>query len=151
MPVDTLAEELDLAARLQDTFMQLETSIPEVLTEGTSYQLSMNQARALHMIRSHPGIFQKDIARILIVTPASVSVFIRRMVEQGLVDSHPHPDDRRANGLYLTDLGRQVQKAVRNNLVTNTREFLAVLPIETQRQVVEALEFALAEAQKRSR
>lgn len=150
MPAKLIDEELDLAARLQDTFMQLETSIPEVLQAGKSYQLSMNQARALHLINGNPGIFQKDIARVLVVTPASVSVFVRRMAEQGLLESHPHPEDRRANGLYLTDLGKKVQTAVRENLIANTRDFLAVLSIEQQRQVVESLEYALAMAQEQA-
>ena len=105
--------------------------------------------RALHLIEATPGINQKDIARILSITRASVSVLIRKMVDLGLVDARPDKHDRRAAALHLTEAGRAIYDEVRRGQVAKVYEVLSVIPIETQRVIVEAMAHALGEFQKR--
>jgi DNA-binding MarR family transcriptional regulator len=142
-------EAYDLAASLQATFMSLESGIPEVVVGGRMTQMTLNQVRALHLIEATPGINQKDIARILSITRASVSVLIRKMVDLGLVDARPDKHDRRAAALHLTEAGRAIYDEVRRGQVAKVYEFLSVIPIETQRVIVEAMAHALGEFQKR--
>lgn len=144
------SEAHELAARLQATFMSLESGIPEVMVGGRMTQLNLNQVRALHLIGTNPGINQKDIARILSITRASVSVLIAKMTELGFVEVHPDANDRRATALHLTEPGRAVYDEVRRGQIGKVYEFLSAIPIETQRIIVEAMEHALAEYQQQS-
>jgi DNA-binding MarR family transcriptional regulator len=143
-------EAYDLADRLQATLMSLESGIPEVIVGGRMTQLNLNQVRALHLIHKTPGINQKDIARILSITRASVSVLIRKMVDWEFVEVQPDENDRRATALFLTEAGREVYNEVREGQVASVYAFLSVVPIETQRILVEAMERALGEFQKQS-
>jgi MarR family transcriptional regulator, transcriptional regulator for hemolysin len=54
------------------------------------------------------GMTQAEMAEQLELQPISLLRLIDRLCEQGLVERRPHPRDRRANLLYLTDKGRQV-------------------------------------------
>jgi DNA-binding MarR family transcriptional regulator len=52
------------------------------------------------------GITQQELAERLLVTKGNVVGLIDRVSLAGWVERHPDPEDRRANRLYLTDLGR---------------------------------------------
>ena len=49
---------------------------------------------------------QAEMAESLEVQPISLARLIDRLCDQKLVERRPHPRDRRANRLYLTDKGR---------------------------------------------
>lgn len=52
------------------------------------------------------GMMQAEMAEALEIQPISVARLIDRLCSQKLVERRPHPSDRRANCLYLTDKGR---------------------------------------------
>ena len=52
------------------------------------------------------GMMQAEMAEALEIQPISVARLIDRLCSQELVERRPHPSDRRANCLYLTDKGR---------------------------------------------
>ncbi len=61
---------------------------------------------ALSTIGACPGVRQVDIARLLnIARPAALKV-VNRLVQLGLVDTHPIPSDRRIGALALTAKGQ---------------------------------------------
>jgi len=137
-------EELyELAGRMQDAFMSMEATIPEVTIEGRLVQMNLNQVRTLHFISLDPGIHQKDIARSLAITQASVSIFIRKMISLGLVEKRPDKQDGRAHGLFLSELGTAIYEEIRNQQIAVMRAFMSTIPIGTQRVVVGAIEQAL--------
>jgi MarR family transcriptional regulator, transcriptional regulator for hemolysin len=49
---------------------------------------------------------QAEMAEVLEIQPISLVRLIDRLHEQRLVERRPHPRDRRANRLYLTEKGR---------------------------------------------
>ena len=51
------------------------------------------------------GMTQAEMADALEIQPISLVRLIDRLCEQRLVERRPHPSDRRANRLYLTDKG----------------------------------------------
>ena len=52
------------------------------------------------------GMTQAEMAESLEIQPISLVRLIDRLCEHSLVERRPHPTDRRANLLYLTDKGR---------------------------------------------
>jgi DNA-binding MarR family transcriptional regulator len=52
------------------------------------------------------GMTQAEMAESLEIQPISLVRLIDRLCDHGLVERRPHPKDRRANRLYLTDRGR---------------------------------------------
>jgi DNA-binding MarR family transcriptional regulator len=54
----------------------------------------------------------KDVGERRLVTRGTVTGIIDRLVEQGLVERQPHPDDRRMQLLALTAAGRRTLKRV---------------------------------------
>ena len=48
---------------------------------------------------------QAEMAESLEIQPISLVRLIDRLCQHGLVERRPHPRDRRANRLYLTDKG----------------------------------------------
>ena len=52
------------------------------------------------------GMMQAEMAEALEIQPISLVRLVDRLCEQGLIERRPHPTDRRANCLYLTERGR---------------------------------------------
>jgi len=60
----------------------------------------------LARLERHEGMTQAEMAEALEIQPISLVRLIDRLCLHGLVERRPHPRDRRANRLYLTDKGR---------------------------------------------
>jgi DNA-binding MarR family transcriptional regulator len=68
--------------------------------------LSIPQFDLLSTLTEREGVSQQDLAERLYVTKGNVSGLLDRMVEAGLVERRPIPNDRRSNALFLTTKGR---------------------------------------------
>ncbi|KAB2914448.1 MAG: winged helix-turn-helix transcriptional regulator [Hyphomicrobiaceae bacterium] len=64
------------------------------------------QWAVLARLERQEGMMQTEIAEALEIQPISLVRLIDRLCDQRLVERQPHPHDRRANRLYLTDRGR---------------------------------------------
>ena len=64
------------------------------------------QWRVLARLERHEGMTQAEMAEALEIQPISLVRLIDRLCLHGLVERRPHPRDRRANRLYLTEKGR---------------------------------------------
>jgi DNA-binding MarR family transcriptional regulator len=77
--------------------------------------LSPHQGRALLVIALRPGLRSTDLADRLRIAPRSVTEVVDGLVEAGLVERRPDPDDRRAMSLHITTEGgglvEQIQKS----------------------------------------
>jgi DNA-binding MarR family transcriptional regulator len=62
------------------------------------------QAALLIYIARHPGVGQTAAASDLDIEPIALVRMLDRLHEEGLVDRHAHPTDRRARTLWLTAL-----------------------------------------------
>jgi DNA-binding MarR family transcriptional regulator len=70
--------------------------------------LEPRQAGTLRRLAANEGTSQQDFAHALGVHPNRVVFLVDELEKLGLVERRRKPDDRRVNGLYLTDRGRQV-------------------------------------------
>ena len=61
---------------------------------------------ALVRLQRQEGMTQAELAENLEIQPISLVRLIDRLCLHGLVERRPHPRDRRANRLYLTEKGR---------------------------------------------
>jgi DNA-binding MarR family transcriptional regulator len=74
----------------------------------TGLPITRQQARALLYIARNEGLSQAAVATMLDVEPIALVRALDRLHEEGLVDRHPHPTDRRVRTLWLTPLAWQV-------------------------------------------
>lgn len=88
--------------RLADIVIRMHTD------ELLSVDITMQQAKALHVIATDPGIGVSGLAARLRVGPPTASGSLERLVEMGLVDRRQDPLDRRHVVLSLTAEGRAV-------------------------------------------
>lgn len=66
--------------------------------------------RALHFIQRSPGITVNMLLTVLGVTKQSLNRVLRRLIEEGLVDSRVGSRDRRERHLHLTEAGAALER-----------------------------------------
>jgi MarR family transcriptional regulator for hemolysin len=83
----------------------------------------------LARLERHEGMTQAEMAEALEIQPISLVRLIDRLCLHGLLERRPHPSDRRANRLFLTDKGRArlaqlvpVGRAVAGEVLANLDE-----------------------------
>ncbi len=91
----------------QQCAAKLMATIPAVMqfirTEMRSHSvLSVPQFRVLALLYRQPGISLSVVAEHLGITKATASAMIERLVQRGLIDRTPHPQERRQVVLTLT-------------------------------------------------
>ena len=64
------------------------------------------QAMCLRLLSANDGATQRDMARMLHVTPPTVSKMLSTMEKAGLVERKPDEADQRLTRVYLTAAGR---------------------------------------------
>lgn len=74
-------------------------------TRQTNLAITRQQARALLSIARNEGLSQAAVATMLDVEPIALVRLLDRLHEEGLVERHSHPTDRRVRTLWLTPLG----------------------------------------------
>lgn len=65
------------------------------------------QAMCLRLISVNDGVSQRDVARMLHVSPPTVSKMLAAMERSGLVERRPDEADQRLTRVYLTTAGRE--------------------------------------------
>jgi DNA-binding MarR family transcriptional regulator len=68
--------------------------------------------RALHFIARNPGVSVASLLGILKITKQSLGRVLNDLLDQGLVDRRPSPDDRRMRLLRLTPKGARLEAAI---------------------------------------
>jgi MarR family transcriptional regulator, transcriptional regulator for hemolysin len=74
----------------------------------TGLAITRQQARALLYIARNEGLSQAAVATMLDIEPIALVRLLDRLHEEGLVERHPHPTDRRVRTLWLTPLAWRV-------------------------------------------
>jgi len=68
--------------------------------------------RAVHFIHRTPGTTVNNLLDILGVTKQSLNRVLRSLIEDGLVHSNIGTRDKRERHLFLTDIGKALEKAL---------------------------------------
>ncbi len=112
--------------------------------------VSLSQMAFLDYIAGLPGCGVHDIASGMQLTPPTVSVSVRKMEANQLLERKPDPIDGRAVKLFLTRRGQTLQRRIKAYLTQKFRRLLAGLSPQEQDMLLQLLEKALqvAEAEK---
>jgi len=109
----------------------------------------------LFRLRAQEGLSQVDLADVLELQPISLVRLLDRLVEQGLVERRPDPNDRRANRLYLTTAGRKfvddldsVRDAIAADVLQHMSDEAVATSLTTLCELKERIK-ALSEAEAR--
>ncbi len=78
----------------------------------------------LVLAEAHPGIAQVDLARQLALDKASVVALIDRLEAGGLVERRRSTQDRRRQGLFLTEAGQSRLQGLKEEVARHERRFV---------------------------
>jgi len=82
------------------------TMLTYIDQRAREHGMTRAQWGALVRLQRQEGMTQAELAENLEIQPISLVRLIDRLCLHGLVERRPHPRDRRANRLYLTEKGR---------------------------------------------
>jgi MarR family transcriptional regulator, lower aerobic nicotinate degradation pathway regulator len=85
------------------------------------------------IVAARPGITQQQLYEKTAIDPSSMVAVIDELESMGLAERQPHPDDRRAHTIFLTDLGQTALKRARLRAAELQRDFFAALTAEELR------------------
>jgi DNA-binding MarR family transcriptional regulator len=128
------------AAMVMDTIPLIMRFIRADMRAIGATTLSVPQFRTLAFLDRHPGSSLSDLAEHLGVTPATASVTIERLVQQGYVQREHHPQERRKIVLELTQAGNQHLQQAR---IQTRRQIASLLDPLTPEQVLQIEESLL--------
>lgn len=108
------------------------------------------QITVLDWIAATPGCGVQEVADGLGLTPPTVSVGVRKMEENGLVERKPNPSDKRSVQLFLTERGQAIQEKIQSAHRRKFQHLLAGLTAQEQETLLQLLERALQSAESNS-
>jgi DNA-binding MarR family transcriptional regulator len=100
---------------------------------------------ALNVLDSEGAVSQQQLGAAIGMDPSSMVGTIDELESRGLVQRRPHPSDRRAHALHLTDAGRDILSRGRTVAHAAQEELLAPLDAEDRARLHELL-LRIAEA-----
>ena len=101
--------------------------------------LLMSDRSVLMVLGQVGAINSRSLSEIMGINPGTISVYVQRMVEKGLIEKEQDQADRRNWVLNLTDAGKQHYQQTIRGAVIYTRDFLEVLSEEEQASLHEML------------
>jgi DNA-binding MarR family transcriptional regulator len=99
-----LAAEEALASRLRLAVVRLTRRLRA--QHGTDAAVTLTQLSAMATLREHGPMSPGELAAWERVQPPSMTRVIAALVQQGLVDRHPHPRDGRQSVVALSEAGQ---------------------------------------------
>jgi DNA-binding MarR family transcriptional regulator len=93
----------EILFQLSDVARTMRTYIDQCARE---HGMTRAQWGVLLRLERQEGMTQAEMAESLEIQPISLVRLIDKLCHHSLVERRPHPSDRRANRLYLTDKGR---------------------------------------------
>ena len=101
--------------------------------------LPMAQVEVLQRLTDEPGMGVSDLAERQRLATNTVSSLVQQMVTAGLVERTPHPGDRRAVNLNLTQTGKDILAAWQAANDRRLRQALERLPKAYQDAIENAI------------
>jgi DNA-binding MarR family transcriptional regulator len=89
--------------QLSDVARAMRTYVDQCARE---HGMTRAQWAVLVRLERNEGMMQAEMAEALDIQPISAARLIDRLCDHRLLERRPHPSDRRANRLYLTQEGR---------------------------------------------
>ncbi len=106
--------------------------------------LTISQMQLIRFVGKMPGCHIQDAAEGLGVSSPTVSVSIRKLEDEDLIERQPDPEDGRASCLFLTRKSQKAFKEMRAAMLLRMRTFLSHLAVDEQSRLVELMEKAVS-------
>ena len=101
--------------------------------------VTASQALLLNFLGEEDRILSRSLGQKLQISSATMTGILDRLEKLALVERQPHPDDRRAILICLTDQGRKYAKEINSIMVKANREYLERLDSEQTKAFRETL------------
>jgi MarR family transcriptional regulator, organic hydroperoxide resistance regulator len=111
--------------------------VRENLPEQTG--LTLFDCAVLMVIGQFSPIQSSELAQRMDVSPSTISIYVRRLSQKGIVRMERNLQDRRIWWLRLTETGHPVYLQIIAGTIKYTQDFLSVLNIEEQQILLEML------------
>ena len=112
------------------------------------FDLTVSQMELIMFVGRFPGAHLQDVAEGLKLTSPTVSVGIRKLEEEGLIERKPDPNDGRAACFFLTEVSMSALLQLTQAGLSGMRRFLSHLDQEEQSQLHLLLEKAVSGVEK---
>ena len=89
--------------------------------------LVLSDLSVLMVLGQFAPINSRELSRIMDINPGTISLYVQRLVEKGLVEKDQDKDDRRNWWLSLTETGEETYRMAFAGAVEYTRGFLSAL------------------------
>jgi DNA-binding MarR family transcriptional regulator len=89
--------------------------------------LRLSDCSVLMVLGQFAPLNARRLSELMDVNPGTISVYVQRLVEMGLVQKEQDADDRRNWWLTLTEAGQTAAQGVIGGAVAYTRDFLTPL------------------------
>ena len=107
-------------------------------TSRNVFKLVLPDFSTLMVLGQFAPINGRQLARLMKINPGTISLYVQRLVEKGLVQREQDQKDRRNWWLNLTETGQEVFETMMASAVEYTRDFLSALN-ETEQEMLHIL------------
>lgn len=104
------------------------------------WQLSPGLFALLVIIEANPGLRQTQVARAAHLDRSTLVPALDKLEARGLVERRAAPDDRRSNGLWLTDDARPLLVAAKSAVEAHERAIAAELSSDERSRLLDLLD-----------
>ena len=111
-----------------------------MLARGREAGLTMGQPKVLDYLGAHDGVSQRQIAAACCIEPATLTSLLNRMEERGLVERRMLNGNRRTSYVFLTELGRTLQRQVAGDFAELEQRAFRGVTDEERETVIRVLE-----------
>jgi DNA-binding MarR family transcriptional regulator len=101
--------------------------------------LALSDRAVLMVLGQLAPLNSRRLSDVMDINPGTISVYVQRLVEKGLVRRERDQDDRRNWWLSLTEAGQEAYQETIAGTVVYTRDFLSALDEEEQRTLHQLL------------
>jgi MarR family transcriptional regulator, organic hydroperoxide resistance regulator len=106
------SDHLRLEGEVVGLWFEMQARLEAHFTElAAQYGLSAVQAKVLLLLQPDGAMTMRTLAGQLNYDASNLTGVVDRLEEMGAVRRQPHPHDRRAKGVLLTDSGQRMRKA----------------------------------------
>jgi MarR family transcriptional regulator, organic hydroperoxide resistance regulator len=102
--------------------------------------LRLGQYQVLRHLWDDDGLTPREIADRLTVEMPTVTRTVQRMVRDGLVERHAHPDDARSVRIYLTKRGLELRMQLAETVAEQTEHAMRGFAADERETFVAMLE-----------
>ena len=113
-------------------------------------QLNLTQCRALLALAQNQGITQSGLAQLIALDSAALGRILDRLEVSRWAKRHPHPGDRRARSVVLTEEARALLPFMWSVVAESQRDALHGFSVEEKQMLMSALERVLANLRLRA-